>query len=157
MLRPVKSEDFPLIFEWENNPEMWPISETPGPFDEATISEFIAMSGSLKSHGQERWVIFDLNKRPVGLVDLFSFDPDSRSAGIGIMVANMSDRKHGYAHDALMTLIENLIEHNKVVSLQALIHTDNEPSINLFAKCGFEPKGTKFYRGRFAIQYVKNL
>lgn len=157
MLRPVKSEDLPFILEWENNPEMWPISETPGPFDEETIRDFIEMSGNLKNQGQERWVFFDYDKIPLGLIDLFSFDPQTKSAGIGIMVANSTDRKKGYAFDAIMTLIENLNENKKVSSLQALIYTNNEPSLKLFAKCGFEPKGTKFYRGRYAIQFVKNL
>lgn len=153
-LRPVKSEDFEFVMECENNPEMWPISETPGPFDEATIRDFIEMSGNLKVNGQERWVIFDEHKSYVGLLDLFSYDHDSKSAGVGIMIADTANRKKGYAGDALVTLINNLKEHNRVLCLQALIYTDNEPSRRLFEKCGFDARGSKFYKGKSAIQYV---
>ena len=156
-LRRVKSEDFPFIMEWENDPEMWPISETPGPFDEKTIRNFIDLSGNLEIDAQERWVIFAHNNRPVGLIDFFSFDSSSKSAGIGIMIAKKTDRRHGFAYDAIMTMLENLRESARVNSLRALIYTDNEPSIKLFGKCGFDAKGTKYYRGKPAIQFVKYL
>jgi RimJ/RimL family protein N-acetyltransferase len=42
---------------------------------------------------------------PVGTIDLFDFDPHHMRAGIGILVASTTQRRRGYASDALNTLL----------------------------------------------------
>lgn len=136
---------------------MWPVSETPGPFDEQTIRDFILASDNLKTTGQERWIFFDQSKTPVGLIDLFSYNDYNLSAGIGIMIGSKANRRKGLATEAIQTLIGDLQNNARLKIIYALIYHDNLASIGLFRKCGFTEGGKKYYKGKEAIQFVLHL
>ena len=45
------------------------------------------------SEKQFRFVISIENKKPIGLIDLFDFDPINHRAGIGIVIINTQRKK----------------------------------------------------------------
>lgn len=76
--------------------------------------------------------------RPVGCIDLYSYDPLNRRCAVGIMVAN-EYRRQGYALAMLRAL-----ETQQAASLHTLyadIAAPNTASINLFRKAGYEECG----------------
>ena len=149
--------DAPLILQWENNPEFWPITEQPGPFELHQIEEALQQSGSLEQHQQARWIVFDLTMRPVGLLDLFNFDATQKKAGIGILIGSASDRQQGYASDAIRTLLLRLRAIQQVQILECMIHEDNFQSIRLFQHLGFMEISRCTFKNKPALNLSLNV
>ncbi len=80
---------------------------------------------------------------PVGLIDLFDFDPFHLRAGVGILIANNKHRQKGYATEALHLLTKYAFETLQLHQLYCNIGTNNPISIQLFKNAGFEEVGIK--------------
>jgi diamine N-acetyltransferase len=83
------------------------------------------------------------NPKAVGCIDLFDFDPHHLRAGIGVLIADSNDRRKGHASEALTLLINYCFELLNLNQLYCNIAVDNESSILLFKKHGFEITGVK--------------
>ena len=77
----------------------------------------------------------------LGLIDLFDFDPKNRRAGVGIVVAESSDRERGFGSEALALMSEYAFHTLALRQLFAYVGEQNKPSIHLFAKLGFKKAG----------------
>lgn len=143
--------------KWENDPLHWPISEQIGPFSKTQIMDFIENSADLYAQGQIRRMIIDEEDEILGAIDVFEFEPSSKSAGIGIMIAEVKDRRKGFAKDALLSLVQHYREEKRLKLLKCLIHFDNEGSMALFENCGFTATGTKMFKGKKALQFILEL
>jgi diamine N-acetyltransferase len=80
---------------------------------------------------------------PVGFIDLFDFEPKHRRVGVGIVIFNSADRNKGYASETLSMVASYAFTHLKVHQLYANISEDNDVSIKLFEKLGYELVGAK--------------
>jgi diamine N-acetyltransferase len=156
-LRPVHMDDLNIIYNWENNPEFWGISEHSGTLTKNEIQEFIEISQDLEKDGQMRWMIQDLDGTVIGALDIFDFERLARSAGIGILIGESEDRRKGLAHDALNAFLEFQRSNGEIRQLICLIHKSNEASIALFVKNGFVKKGTKYFKGKEAVTFICEL
>ena len=107
-LRAVEPEDINLLYEWENNTEIWTVSNTFAPFSKYILKQYIENSHlSIFETGQLKFMVkLKAENRTVGAVDLFEFDIFHRRAGVGILINNKLDRKQGYAASALSLLVE---------------------------------------------------
>jgi diamine N-acetyltransferase len=144
ILRPLEPADIDLLYRWENNMEIWELSNTHTPFSKYILNEYINNSfKDIYQTKQLRLIIENWEKQPVGAVDMFDFDPYHLRAGIGILIHNPNDRNRGYAFDALKALEEYVIMSLGLKQLYANIGTDNTSSIRLFKKAGFEQTGLK--------------
>lgn len=153
LIRKLRADDFEIIFEWENSEELWLVSDESGPYSREIIAAFIDRCLNSDSPETERWVIMNEMQEPVGVVDLLEIDYLFKSAGIGIFIANVADRKKGYAKRALLELI-SVLEKRKWKFIKALIHQDNIASASLFKSIGFSPGGEQLHRGKLATQFV---
>ncbi len=81
--------------------------------------------------------------RPVGVIDLFDFDPFHLRAGVGILVYEPEYRRKGYASQALDILVRYAFEVLRLHQLYCNIPVGNAPSRRLFEKCGFVSCGLK--------------
>ena len=143
-LRPLEPEDIEILYKWENNLEIWEVSLTKTPFSKHILAQYIIDSAQdIYTTKQLRLIIENENSEPVGAVDLFDFEPYHSRAGVGILINNNKDRNKGYASDALVALSNYALEILGLKQLYANIAFDNENSIKLFEKCGFEKTGTK--------------
>ncbi len=82
-------------------------------------------------------------KQTIGSIDLFDIDNLHQRAGVGILIADKENRRQGYASQALKALIEYCSEVLLLHQLYCNIDEDNESSIRLFQKRGFEITGEK--------------
>jgi diamine N-acetyltransferase len=143
-LRAIEPEDIELLYQWENNIEIWNVSNTRTPFSRYILAEYLKESAKdIYETKQLRLIIQDENLEPVGAVDLFEFDPYHMRAGIGILIHDAKNRNHGYATDALNAIFSYALEILGLKQLYANISATNEISIHLFEKVGFEKTGTK--------------
>ncbi|WP_321286942.1 GNAT family N-acetyltransferase [uncultured Sunxiuqinia sp.] len=142
--RPLEPEDLELIYQWENDPEIWQVSNTLVPFSRYILKQYIEESHKdIFETRQLRLIIEDITQNAVGAIDLFDFDPYHQRAGIGILIYNKKDRGKGLASDALRLLASYARDVIGLHQLYANITVDNQTSIRLFKKVGFLLVGTK--------------
>jgi diamine N-acetyltransferase len=137
--RALEPEDIDILFEWENDAEIWEISNTFEPYSKYILAKYIKDS----QHKQIRMIIETIDGKAVGAIDLFDFDPFHFRAGVGILIHDEIDRKLGYASDALQLLCVYATNYLRLHQLYANIGEDNLASIHLFKSNGFELVGTK--------------
>lgn len=144
-LRAPEPEDLDLLYIWENEPSIWQVSGTLTPFSRYVLKQYLEHAGKDIFQAKQLRLIIQLknNHRPVGAVDLFDYDPHHHRAGIGILIAELSDRRHGYAREALETLMEYCFGVLHLHQLYCNIAAGNRPSIKLFKEAGFEESGRK--------------
>jgi len=142
--RALEPEDIDLLFEWENDAEIWEISNTYEPFSKYILAKYIKESNrDIYESKQLRMIIETLEGKAVGAIDLFDFDPFHFRAGVGVLIHDEKDRKLGYATDALQLLCAYAINYLRLHQLYANICEDNLASIHLFKNNGFKLVGTK--------------
>lgn len=158
-LRAPEPEDLDLLYKWENDTEIWQISNTISPFSKYTLRKYIENSHrNIFETGQLRFMI-DLRSsgKTIGTIDLFDFDPFHQRAGIGILIADKSERRQGNAEMALKCLINYCFDHLKLHQLYCNITADNHASIKLFEKIGFKEAGIKKDWIRLKKGYINEI
>jgi len=94
-------------------------------------------------------------------LDLFEFDPRNRRAGLGILIADRADRGKGFATEALHLVVEYAFQVLDLHQLYSNVRVDNESSVALFKKMGFEITGLKqdwvYDHGRYHDEYTMQL
>lgn len=144
-LRALEPEDLELLYEWENTVDYWAISNTITPFSRYTLKLYLENSHkNIFETGQLRLMIDHIeDKTTIGTIDVFDFDPYHKRAGIGILIANESYRKKGYAAMSLTCLINYCFRTLQLHQLYCNILSSNTESIHLFKNQGFELMGIK--------------
>jgi len=136
--------DIDLLYKWENDVEIWEVSNTKTPFSKHVLARYLVESAKdIYETKQLRLIIQNENSEPVGAVDLFDFEPYHQRAGVGILIHKKEDRNMGYATDALTALSNYALEILGLKQLFANITADNTSSIHLFEKAGFKQTGLK--------------
>ncbi|MFL5763010.1 MAG: GNAT family N-acetyltransferase [Bacteroidia bacterium] len=144
ILRAIEPSDLDVLYQWENDPETWNVSNTQAPYSRFVLEQYIASAHQdIYSVKQLRLMICSTDGKPVGSIDLFDFDPNHLRAGIGILVAAKEDRRKGYASEALQILINYCFDILNLHQLYCNIAIDNEASVFLFQKHGFMITGMK--------------
>jgi len=144
-LRALEPEDLELLYEWENNQSYWSVSNTITPFSRYNLKQYIENSHeNIYETGQLRLMIDHIeDKKTIGTIDIFEFDPFHKRAGIGILIADESYRNKGFAAMSLTCLISYCFEILKLHQLYCNIISNNVESIDLFMKQGFVQNGIK--------------
>ena len=144
-LRAIEPEDEDLLFKWENDQSIWQVSNTLAPFSRKILREYLAQAHlDIFQARQLRLVIETLEDAlPVGLIDLFDFDPHHQRAGIGILIGESAEWGKGYAKDALKTLLNYVFKVLLLNQVYCSIDESNIASLNLFKDAGFRITGIK--------------
>jgi diamine N-acetyltransferase len=139
-LRAPEPEDLDLLYIWENDPSIWQVSGTLTPFSRYILKQYLEHADKdIYQVKQVRFIIqLTDNHRPVGAVDLFDFDPHHHRAGLGILIADPSDRRKGYAGEALETMTEYCFRVLNLHQVYCNVAAGNQASIRLFQEAGFE-------------------
>jgi len=143
-LRAMEPSDVEYLYQIENNPENWRISQTVKPFSKHTLEQFARSTQDIHEHQQIRWIIIEKDSQmPIGTIDFFDFDAINKRAGLGILISDIQMRGRGYAKEALQLSITYAFDHLLLNSLYCNILEDNTPSITLFSQLGFDKIGLK--------------
>ena len=140
-LRAVELSDVDLLYEWENDMELWQVSNTMRPFSRYALEDYVlnSQNQSLYSAKQMRLMIdveIDNAIFTIGCIDVYDYEAKDAKAGIGIFICK-NERKKGYAQKAI-SLLENIMQNTyNIHQLYAFITEDNQKSIKLFEKSGY--------------------
>jgi len=106
-LRALEPADIDLLFEWENNSEVWQISDTTQPYSRYALEQYINSVQDIYAQKQIRFIIEELGtKKALGCVDLFDFDPNHRRVGVGILISKSDNRNKGFGKEAIGLILE---------------------------------------------------
>ena len=144
-LRALEPEDLDFIYSVENNESIWEVSCTNTPYSKYLILQYLENAHlDIYEAKQLRLAICkDQDFPAIGLIDLFDFDPKNHRAGVGILIQKEADRNSGTGHEALGLLISYAFTKLNLHQLYANIGIENQPSLTLFTKFGFEKIGIK--------------
>ncbi len=143
-LRAMEPEDVDQLYLWENDPEIWKVSNTYIPFSTNYLHEFINSShNDLFIDRQLRLMIcLSKEKTCIGTLDFFEFDPLHRRAGLGILV-DRNYRNKGIASEAIGLATGYAFDFLNLHQLFCHVTIDNANSSKAFIKAGFEQTGLK--------------
>lgn len=140
-LRTAEPYDAQCIHKWENDRNIWRVSETLAPYSLHQIEQFLLNNNDLTSEKQLRLIIeLSTDKTPIGCIDIYDYDIFNERAGIGILI-DENFRHKGYARQAIEILTDYCFNILILKQLYILIITDNIDSIKLFESLGFEKCG----------------
>ena len=146
-LRALEPSDIDLLYDWENNSQVWSVSNTLVPFSRFILEKYIADSHMDIFQAKQLRLMLDYygdNKsETIGAIDLYDFDPLHRRAGIGILINEEKYRNRGFASEALQLLINYSFTILQLHQLFCYIDCDNKVSIKLFEKFRFKITGEK--------------
>jgi diamine N-acetyltransferase len=156
LLRAIEPEDIDLLYQWENNMELWVISETLKPFSRNQLKQYIkGINLDIYQSKELRLMIETTDENPVliGMIDLFDFDPYHSRAGVGIMLNKQFEGK-GYASEALQLFIDYCFNTLAIHQLYCSIMLNNAQSIRLFESKGFVKTGLRKQWRKVGRNYV---
>lgn len=147
-LRALEPEDEPLLYDIENRREAFLIGENRIPFSHDYLQRFIyaSLQENFFSSGQLR-LIAGRNTpegmaEAVGIVDFFNYEAFHRRAETGIVVCP-AFRNRGMGEKILEMACTYARNQLNLHQLYAEVAANNENSLKLFAKCGFERCGLR--------------
>jgi len=143
-LRALEPTDIDLLYDWENDREIWPVSNTIAPFSRFVLEQYILNAHQDIYTTRQLRLMIDLadEKKTIGTVDLFEFDPGHRRVGLGILIQK-DERGRGCAKEGLDLIIEYCFSTLMVHQIFCNISSENEISMKLFRSKGFEIIGLK--------------
>lgn len=140
-LRALEPSDVELLYLWENDTDLWHVSDTLNPFSRDILQQYIETAQKDIYEQKQLRLVIDAKDgdllHPIGLIDLFDIDFLHRRAGVGILIYAAKDRKKGFASDALELLIKYCFEVISLHQLYCHIPEDNIASFQLFKNMGF--------------------
>jgi len=146
VLRALEPEDVDLLYDWENDMKIWVVSNTLTPFSKYQLKQYIENSKLNIYQTKQLRLIIEVKDKdaslPVGMIDLFDFDPFHSRGGVGIII-HSSYREKGYAKKALSLFLDYCFGYLGLNQLYANIMVDNTASISLFESLGFQLSGIK--------------
>jgi len=143
-LRALEPSDADVLYHWENDPEVWEVSHTQTPLSKHLLKTFIKVAAQdIYTNKQLRLMIDELKTgKTIGAIDLFDFDPMHDRVGVGILIDKCS-REKGYASEAISLVKSYAFDVLLLHQIYCNILEENERSIALFVKEGFELIGNK--------------
>lgn len=162
-LRALEPEDLDFVFRIENNEEIWEVSNTQTPYSRFLIRQYLENAHQdIYEAKQLRLAICKKDSfEAIGLIDLFDFDPRNHRAGIGIVIQNQEERSKGVGAESLDLLIQYAFQQLNLHQLYANIGSNNEISLKLFTKFGFQKIGVKkewnFLQGNYHDEEIYQL
>ncbi|WP_026775059.1 GNAT family N-acetyltransferase [Polaribacter sp. Hel_I_88] len=143
-LRAIEPEDLNFLHTIENNEIFWEVSHTQAPFSRYVLKQYLENAHlDIYETKQLRLIIEDVfDKKQVGMIDLFDFNPQHQRAGVGILIHPYFQNR-GFAAEALSLLINYAFSYLNLHQLYANITPDNIKSISLFEKHNFTKIGIK--------------
>jgi len=144
-LRALEPEDLDFMYAVENDESVWEVSHTQTPYSKFLIRQYLENAHQdIYEAKQLRLAICNIdNRRAIGLVDLFEYDPKNNRAGMGILLHLEKDRQKGVGTEAVKLLIDYTFSNLNLHQLYVNINPANAASVKLFTNFGFLKNGEK--------------
>ncbi len=153
-LRGIEPSDAEHFIRWNRDSErarfldfVWP------PISEASVHAWVEEQSRRKLENDSfHWVIEDSEGTPAGSISTHDCNPRYGTFSYGVDIAP-EHRQKGYASEAIRLVLKYYFEELRYQKVTVPVHGDNQPSIKLHERLGFQREGTHrlmlFTQGRF--------
>ena len=144
VLRSVDSSDIDTILLWENSSAEPLYGVYEEQYSREDVGRFVENQQrfSFSENEQLRLMICSLEGDRLGTIDLTEYD--GKKAFVSILIVDLDNRRKGFAYNALQLVISYALSLG-MRELCANILPENQPSISLFKKAGFEAVDAMLY------------
>lgn len=137
-LRAIEPEDIDVLYETENDRELWDVGVTTVPYSRDVLRKYILNTSlDVFDDRQVRMMIDNDEGATVGIVDVTNFDVRHQRAELAIVVFDKW-RRMGYASEAVRLVLDYCRRVMHLHQLYVVVGNDNIASMRLFDKLGFE-------------------
>jgi len=137
-LRAMEPEDLDLLYQIENDRQLWDVGSANVPYSRYILYNYIASSsGDIYSDHQVRLIVENGVGETVGIADVINFDTKNLRAEVGIVIAR-EHRQKGYAGQTLVKLSEYAMQVLHLHQLYAIVDLTNTISLQVFKNAGYE-------------------
>jgi len=161
-LRPVAPPEYPVVFEWYNDPEVV------SPFDRYVTDTYDAFVASVEGAGRDPTSLaprFAIERRAerdlVGVVGHYRAHPVLEYVDVWYVLGERRARGHGIGREAVGLLVDHLFRTETVERIGATCDIENVPSSRLLERLGFRREGTLrsalFHHGRWHDVHVYGI
>ena len=142
-LRAIEPEDLEILYEWENDTDVWKYGSAMSPYSKYILRQYIidAQTDIFESKQLRFMITLHQQDYTIGMIDLYDFDALNSRCGVGIYI-DTKYRRSGFAKQALNLLQNYAFDFFKINQLYALIPENNEASLKLFLNSNFSKSGT---------------
>lgn len=143
-VRALEPSDANILYQWENDIDLWPVSFTQMPFSKFVLEEFVTSAhNDIFTSKQLRLMVDTIeNGETIGTIDLFDFDPQHLRCGLGIYIHGQH-RNKGYAGECIALMKRYCFTILFLKQVYAHVNDSNAESLALFEKAGYEKAGLK--------------
>lgn len=136
-LRALEPEDLEILYQIENDRELWEVGTANVPYSRYALNNYVMCAANdIYADKQVRLVMENEHGMVVGLLDLINFDPRHLRAEVGIVVIKQH-RGKGYGELALEKAVDYCRDFLHIHQLYAFVDVNNGASLELFKKVGF--------------------
>jgi RimJ/RimL family protein N-acetyltransferase len=155
-LRILEKEDFPLLAEWFNQPEVF---GEYNPLHQVSLEEIGKIFSS--PHEMKAFIVENKEQRKVGFIAYFYvLHPATRSLEISYSFIP-SERSKGYGTEALNIIVDFLFLSKDAIRIQAQTDSKNLASQRILEKVGFKKEGVLrksfFVRGEWKDSWIYGI
>ncbi|MBO4985330.1 MAG: GNAT family N-acetyltransferase [Bacteroides sp.] len=142
LLRAPELCDLDVMYEMENDPELWDITNFTVPYSRFSLQNYIEHSSyDMFSDRQLRlMIVLRSNGEVLGTIDISDFHPRHARGEVGVSLRK-EYRKQGFAREALQLLCDYAFHFLHMKQLTAHTAADNHSALKLFRTCGFRRCG----------------
>lgn len=153
LLRPVSSDDLPLLYEWINDREQVLLNATYKPISLAQHQNWFQ---SIQQ--RQDMVLFGIQTRRsqtlIGTCQLHSIHPIHRCAELQIRIGDVSARGKGYGTEAVGLLLHHAFQDLHLHRVYLHVFSHNAPAIRVYEKAGFVREGVQRQAAYIDGRYV---
>jgi RimJ/RimL family protein N-acetyltransferase len=142
-LRPLRKEDYSLLFDWYNDPEIV------APFDRFEMDTWESFVQAVESAPDDlastapRYVVERIEgDRLLGFVGHYLAHPVLTLTDVWYVLGDRAERGKGYGSEAVGLLVDSLFTGSDRPRVGATCDVENVPSMKLLERLGFRPEGT---------------
>jgi ribosomal-protein-alanine N-acetyltransferase len=142
MLRPLAAEHLDFVFRHFSDPDVhrYLVDEEPVS-TRAQAQEIVDFYAEPAGKSYNRWVLMlKSEQRPIGTCGYHQWNKSHRRAEIGYDLEKASWNQ-GLMREALQTVIDFGFEEMALNRIGAMVHPENEASLGLLARLGFQKEG----------------
>ncbi len=141
-LRALEPYDVDLLYEWENDSDIWKAGPTIAPFSKAILEDYINnYDPDIFRAKQLRLMVERISDHEtVGTVDIYDFDAINRRAMVGYLIAPCH-RGYGYGTEAVRLVADYCHNHVGMHQIGAIASVDNAGSRKVLEATGFKIAG----------------
>jgi ribosomal-protein-alanine N-acetyltransferase len=153
-LRPIRPEDYPLLFDWYNDAELI------APFDRFSVDTWESFVTSIESAAEDpaslaaRFAVERVaDGKMLGFVGYYAAHPVLTLVDVWYVLGDRAERGKGYGLSAVRQLVAHVFATQPVERVGATCDVENVPSARLLERIGLEREGllhqALFHHGRW--------